>query len=58
MGLLHKCVQCGKQLRLLLQPDKPTRNAYIERLNLTARHEWLDLHLFESMERAQEFATQ
>ena len=38
--------------------DKPTQNAYIERFNRTARHEWLDLHLFESVEHAQNLATE
>ena len=40
------------------QPSKPTQNAYIERFNRTARHEWLDLHLFESVENAQNLATE
>lgn len=43
---------------LYIQPGKPTQNAYIERFNRTARHEWLDLHLFESVEQAQLLATQ
>ena len=43
---------------LYIQPGKPTQNAYIERFNRTARHEWLDLHLFESVEHAQRLATQ
>lgn len=43
---------------LYIQPGKPTQNAYIERFNRTARHEWLDLHLFESIEHAQLLATQ
>jgi putative transposase len=47
-----------KQITLLyIQPGKPTQNAYIERFNRTARHEWLDLHLFESIEHAQSLAT-
>ncbi len=43
---------------LYIQPGKPTQNAYIERFNRTARHEWLDLHLFESVEQAQHLATE
>ena len=42
---------------LYIQPGKPTQNAYVERFNRTARHEWLDLHIFESVEQAQELAT-
>jgi len=43
---------------LYIQPGKPTQNAYIERFNRTARHEWLDMHLFNSIEQAQHLATQ
>jgi len=43
---------------LYIQPGKPTQNAYIERFNRTARHEWLNLYLFESIEQAQNLATQ
>ena len=42
---------------LYIQPGKPTQNAYVERFNRTARHEWLDLHMFESVEQAQNLAT-
>ena len=42
---------------MYIQPGKPTQNAYIERFNRTARHEWLELHLFENIEQAQELAT-
>lgn len=41
-----------------IQPGKPTQNAYIERFNRTARQEWLELYLFESVEQAQALATQ
>ena len=48
-----------QQITLLyIQPGKPNQNAYIERFNRTARHEWLDLHLFNSVEHAQLLATQ
>lgn len=48
-----------QQITLLyIQPGKPTQNAYIERFNRTARHEWLDMHQFESIEHAQLLATQ
>lgn len=42
---------------LYIQPGKPTQNAYIERFNRTARHEWVDMHDFDSIEQAQELAT-
>lgn len=48
-----------QQITLLyIQPGKPTQNAYIERFNRTARHEWLDIHQFESIAHAQLLATQ
>ena len=48
-----------KRITLLyIQPGKPTQNAYVERFNRTVRHEWLDLHSFESIEHAQLLATQ
>ena len=43
---------------LYIQPGKPTQNAYIERFNRTARHEWLDMHEFESIAHAQLLATE
>lgn len=43
---------------LYIQPGKPTQNAYVERYNRTVRHEWLDLHSFQSIAHAQELATQ
>lgn len=48
----------SKRITLLyIQPGKPTQNAYIERFNRTARHEWLDLHQFHSVAHAQKLAT-
>ena len=43
---------------MFIQPGKPTQNAYVERFNRTVRHEWLDEHIFESIEHAQLTATQ
>jgi putative transposase len=49
----------GKRITLIyIQPGKPTQNAYIERYNRTVRHEWLDMHLFDSVEQAQQLATE
>ncbi len=41
-----------------IQPGKATQNAYIERFNRTVRQECLDLHLFDSVEQAQNLTTQ
>lgn len=41
-----------------IQPGQPQQNAYIERYNRTARHEWLDQYIIESIEEAQDHATQ
>ena len=40
--------QKSKAQLAFMQPGKPTQNAYIERFNRTAPHEWLDMHQFES----------
>ena len=34
------------------------RHVYIERYNHMVRHEWLDRHIIETIEEAQNFATQ
>ena len=52
-------IPIGRGIRVMfIQPGKPTPNAYVERFNRTVRHEWLDLHLFDSIEHAQATATQ
>lgn len=41
-----------------IQPGKPQQNAYVERYNRTVRHEWLDLHIFDTIEEVQQIATE
>ena len=41
-----------------IQPGKPQQNAYIERYNRTVRGEWLGQHIFETIEEAQDQATE
>ena len=43
---------------MYIQPGKPTQNADIERFNRTVRQECLNLHLFDSVESAQNITTQ
>jgi putative transposase len=43
---------------IYIQPGNPSQNAYIERFNRTARHEWFELHEFESIAHAKLLATQ
>ena len=53
----HWAARRGIRL-MFIQPGKPTQNAYIERFSRTVRHEWLDEHLFESIDHAQQTATE
>ena len=41
-----------------IQPGQPQQNAHIERYNPTVRHEWLDRYIIETIEEAQDHATQ
>ena len=41
-----------------IQPGKPQQNAYIERYNRTVRGEWLGQYIFETIEEAQDQATE
>jgi putative transposase len=43
---------------MYIQPGKPTQNAYIERFNRTARNEWLNMRIFDSIEHTQSLETQ
>jgi putative transposase len=42
---------------IYIEPGKPTQNSYIERFNRTARHEWMNSTLFDTIEEAQTIAT-
>lgn len=41
-----------------IQPGKPQQNAYIERYNRTVRGEWLGKYIFETIDEAQDLATE
>lgn len=41
-----------------IQPGKPQQNAYVERYNRTVRYDWLSQPLFETIEQAQQSATE
>ena len=41
-----------------IQPGRPQQNSYIERYNRTVRGEWLSQYIFETIEEAQEQATE
>ena len=41
-----------------IQPGKPQQNAYIDRYNRTVRGEWLSQYIFETIEEAQDQATE
>ena len=53
----HWAAKRGIRL-LFIQPGKPTQNASVEQFNRTVRNEWLDEHLFETIEHAQQTVTE
>lgn len=59
--IIGKLQQWAKKQGIAIQktqPGKPQQKAWIERYNRTIRHEWLDQHIIENIEEAQDFATQ
>lgn len=40
-----------------IQPGNPQQNAYVERFNRTVRYDWLNQHLFETLDEVQKHAT-
>lgn len=53
----HWYAKRGIQLPFI-QPGEPTLNTFVERFDRTVMHEWLDEHLFESTEHAQQTVTE
>ena len=43
---------------MYVQPGKSTQNAYIERFNRTARYEWLNMRILDSIVHAQSLASE
>ena len=56
-GTLHRWAEHHGIALHFIQPGKPQQNAYVERYNRTVRHEWLEMHEFNTIEHAQEEAT-
>ena len=50
-------MEWAASLGISIQPDQPKQNACIEGYNRTARHEWLDQYIIETIEEAQNHAT-
>ena len=55
---LANCANSNQITLLYIQPGKPNQNAYIELFNQTGRREWLGMQAFDSIEHAQQQATQ
>ena len=43
---------------ITIQPGQPQQNACIKRYNRTVRHEWRNQYIIETIEQAQDHATQ
>ena len=43
---------------MFIQPGNPQQNAYVERYNRTVRYDWLNQHMFMTIDEAQSSATQ
>ena len=48
----------GEKIVKDIKPGQLQQNAYIERHSRTVRHEWLDQYIIETIEEAQDHATQ
>lgn len=56
-GLLAEWAK-NQEIKLsFIQPGNPQQNAYVERYNRTVRYDWLNQHIFSSIDEVQEQAT-
>jgi putative transposase len=54
---LAKWAAKHKIILMFIQPGNPQQNAYVERYNRTVRYDWLNQHMFMSIDEAQASAT-
>lgn len=54
---LKTWAKCRGITLMFIQPGNPQQNAYVERYNRTVRYDWLNQHIFASIEEAQASAT-
>jgi putative transposase len=56
-GALQNWAKKQKITLEYIQPGNPQQNAYIERYNRTVRYDWLNQHLFHSLDEVRDHAT-
>lgn len=56
--MLQQAIEAELQELLSTHADRRLEDPCVERFNRTVRHEWLNQHLFESIEHAQHTATE
>jgi putative transposase len=56
-GALQNWAKKQKITLEYIQPGNPQQNAYIERYNRTVRYDWLNQHLFSSLDEVRDHAT-
>lgn len=56
-GALQEWAEKQKITLQYIQPGNPQQNAYIERYNRTVRYDWLNQHIFRSLDEVRDHAT-
>ncbi len=56
-GALKEWAEKQKITLQYIQPGNPQQNAYIERYNRTVRYDWLNQHIFRSLDEVRDHAT-